>query len=101
MKALRHLPEWNPSPAKNEKHAIAKNAKMALLPKPYSDMTTLQVCVSAYITGKGKITKYFGRGSETLYCNAGNLNDEEEVTRKAEAIHSIFITHKPAPMNEV
>jgi len=102
MKALRHLPEWNPTPGKSEKHAIAKNKKMALLPTPYSSLTTLQVHATGYIPEKGRVDKRFGNGgSETLFVDMGVVHDEAEVARQAEATHSLFITKKPAPMNEV
>ena len=101
MKALKNSRVWNPIPEKSEKHAIARNKKMSLLPTPYSSMTILQVHATGYIPGKGRIDKRFGKGSETLFIQMGVVRNEEEVSLKAEAIHSLFISHKPAPMKEV
>lgn len=89
MKSLKHSPQWNPMPDKSERHQIARNAKSALLPTPYSGMGgNFQVHVQGYVAGVGRIDARQGKGAETLFINLGVVNAVTDVENRARVVHT-------------
>ncbi len=83
MKALKHSPEWNPTPDKSEKHQIARNAKAARFPTPFGSMPDFQVHAYGLVPGVGRVDARVGKGPETLPINMGLISRASMVEDKA------------------